>query len=455
MEQLMELGSFVSGLNCSQVPKEVCQSAVLHILDTVGAAIGGAMEQQNCRVRENWLRMNSEGACSVWGTGSKASPGMAAFLNAMAGHTLEMDDVHTKSKTHIGTVVIPAAWAAAEYEQKGGEELLAAIISGYEIMSRIGMGVGVTAHRNLGWHVTATAGTFGAAAACARILGLSAEQTAWALGLAGAQSFGTWAFLGDGASCKVLNPARAAQCGLEAAYLAKSGMTGPVHILTADDGGILKMMSSAPCPDLITKNLGSMWEIQNVDNKPYPSCRSTHCAIDGALKLAEEYGILADEISKVEIETYQVGYKQCGLSESSLHPKSPVQAKFSTPFTVACAMLFGECTLKQMTKDVIEQPKVQNLMEKIRVLPTEEFTSAYPSHWGCRVNIRLKDGTVRSAKIPDASGSIFQPLTESQVQDKALSLMEGEGQGGLEQEVAERIAGQILKLESLSRLPEI
>lgn len=101
----------------------------------------------------------------------------------MMGHTQEMDDVHTKSKTHIGTVVIPAAWGLAEYLGKCGQDFILAVICGYETMSRIGMAFGVSSHRNKGWHVTATAGTFGAAAACAKLLGLDAEQTTYDLDL--------------------------------------------------------------------------------------------------------------------------------------------------------------------------------------------------------------------------------------------------------------------------------
>ena len=455
MEQLRQLSSFIADLKFSDVPENVRQAALLHVLDTVGAAVGGAGEAQAGRIREKWLAMNPAGQISVWGTGQKTAAGPAAFLNAMAGHTLEMDDVHTRSKTHIGTVVVPAAWAAAEYGKRSGEDFLLAVICGYEVMSRIGMGFGVTAHRNLGWHVTATAGTFGAAAACAKLLGLDEEKTAYALGLAGAQSFGTWAFLGDGASCKVLNPARAAQCGLEAAFLAESGMSGPVHILTADDGGILKMMSDQPRPELIAESLGSVWETLYVDNKPYPSCRSTHCAIDGALALREEGQIPVEEIEQVEVETYQVGYKQCGFSDGSLRPQKPVQAKFSTPFTVACALLFGEFTLKQLTDETIASPQVRTLMEKVKVCPKEEFSTAYPSHWGCRVRIRMKDGAVREVTVPDASGSVSQPLTEKQVYEKALSLMEGAGRKGVSREEAAGRAKEILRIPDLLQLPEI
>ena len=120
MEQLRQLGSFIADLKFSDVPENVRQAALLHVLDTIGAAVGGAGEAQAGRIREKWLAMNPAGQISVWGSGQKTAAGPAAFLNAMAGHTLEMDDVHTRSKTHIGTVVVPAAWAAAEYGKKSG-----------------------------------------------------------------------------------------------------------------------------------------------------------------------------------------------------------------------------------------------------------------------------------------------------------------------------------------------
>ena len=113
----------------------------------------------------------------IWGTGKRVPLLTAIFVNAMMGHTLELDDVHTDSKTHSGTVVVPAAWSMAEYLGKSGDEFLLAVICGYETMARIGMALGVSAHRNLGWHVTSTAGTFGAAAACAKLLGLDEDQT--------------------------------------------------------------------------------------------------------------------------------------------------------------------------------------------------------------------------------------------------------------------------------------
>lgn len=145
-----------------------------------------------------------------------------------------------------------------------------------------------------------------------------------------------------------------------------------------------------------------------------------------------------------------MGYKQCGLSQSSLNPQMPVQAKFSTPFTVACAVLFGEVTLRQFKTEIILSPKVQALMRKVTVRESDEFSEAYPAHWGCRVRMELKDGQMKEAKITDASGSVSMPLTQEQIKEKALALMDEIGP-----EQAGAIVNQILNLADLEKMPEI
>ncbi len=303
MGNLRILAQFLTNLTSESVPEHVKKAANLCVLDSMGVAIGAINNQQVQSVTKTYLEISGEKkSANIWGTEKKVPLLTASFINAMMGHTLELDDVHTDSKTHIGTVVVPAAWSMAQYLGKSGEEFLLAVICGYETMARIGMALGVSAHRNLGWHVTSTAGTFGAAAACAKLLELDEDQTVSALGLAGTQSFGVWAFLEDGATSKVLHPARAAASGCEAALLAKSGMTGPEYILTAKDGGLFHSMTNQPSPDLVCDHLGEKWYILEMDNKPYPCCRSTHCAIDGILRLRKN-GLRAEDVESIEVRT--------------------------------------------------------------------------------------------------------------------------------------------------------
>ncbi len=449
--ELRDLARFIAGLRYEDIPPDVLDTVSGCVLDSVSAALGAVNDPQVGRVSKLYLEIaGDKPAASVWGQGKKAPLLTAVFLNAMMGHTLELDDVHTNSKTHIGIVVIPAVWGLAESLGKSGKDLLLAVLCGYETMARIGMAFGVSSHRNLGWHVTATAGTFGAAAACAKLLDLSEDQIVSALGLAGTQSFGSWAFLGDSASNKVLHPARAATSGCESALLAQAGMTGAQSILTASDGGLLAMMSDEHDVSRVNAGLGEIWEIRYMDNKPYPCCRSTHCTIDSALALRNEQGVQAEDIERVEVRTYLVGNKQCGMSEGSRRPKTAIDAKFSTPYTVASAFLRGNVTGDDFTPEAIAAEDVQALLRRVEVVTDERFTQAYPEHWGCELIATLKDGRQLSATTTDASGSVLNPLSAEQLKRKATALLRA-----AKSNQAEAVAASLLDIRGAALLPAL
>lgn len=459
MEELKRLAGFVEQFKLENAGDDVLRAAKACVLDTVAVALGAADNPMLCRIKEVYAGYDGtldvteavRGAASlIWGSGERANLRTATFLNAMMSHILELDDVHTKSKTHIGTVVIPAAWGLAEYLGKNGREFLEAVVCGYEVMARIGMGFGVSGHRNRGWHVTGTAGTFGAAAACAKLLDFNQEQILAALGLAGTQSCTTWAFLADGATNKVLHPARAAVNGLESCMLVQGGMRGPARILDAPDGGIFPMMSDAYDYSLVNAGLGTVYEILNMDKKPYPCCRSTHCAIDGAIALREANKIRYEDIRSVEVATYLVGLKQCGLTESSRNPTLPTQAKFSTPYTVACALISGNVGLADFEPEAVEREAVKDLSRRIHVSAEEHFTDKYPEHWGCRVEITMKNGCVYTEEVEDASGSVAAPLTHRQVLAKAHACC-----AKYDRTWTEGIFRRLMELECLEKLPPL
>lgn len=426
MWELRKAAEFLCGLRYDDLPESVVEAAVHCIIDTVSVAGGAANEKLVYEVRRSYLSTvgNGEGrSASVVGTTEKTNVFCAAFLNALAGHFYELDDVHCESKTHIGTVVIPAAYALAEAIGASGKDLILAIVCGYELTARIGMAFGVTAHRQCGWHSTSTAGVFGSAVACAKLLRLNQTDFANALGMAGTQAFGRWAFLAEGATCKILHPARAAASGCEAAFLAKAGMSGPQNILMAEDGGLLTAMSDSPIAEFAIKDFGTRWEILNMDNKPYPCCRSTHGSIDAALALKKEYAFSADEIESVDIETYHIGKVQCAESEGSLHPKTQSEAKFSTPYAVSCALLYGGVNLQDFKPENVLRKEPQELLQKVHVEESAEYTNAYPKNWGCSMKIRLYSGKTYHTALQDASGSKTAPLSLEQLLQKSRQLL--------------------------------
>lgn len=451
MRQLYQLVEFVQELKLEELPEQVVEAAEYCLIDTISSALGAADNPLIQSIVKSFCAIDgaSEGA-SLWGYGRKVPVRTAVFLNGMMGHVLELDDVHTGSKAHIGTVVIPAAWALAEERRCTGKELLEAVICGYEVMARIGKGFGVITHRMKGWHVTSTAGTFGAAAACAKLLGLNTQETLYALGLAGTQSFGTWAFLPDGTTNKILHPGKAALNGLDAALLSQAGMTGPPHILDSADGALFPAMSDDYSYEAVSEHLGQTYEILNMDKKPYPCCRSTHCAIDGAIQLCRDNEIAAEQVEHVEVRTYGIGYRQCGKEKTSRNPVLPSDAKFSTPYTVSCAIRNHRVGIEDFLPEAIACPQTRELMKHVMVEEDPDFTKRYPEHWGCSVTIVCKDGKRYFMEIPDASGSVHAPLTKTQIWEKVDTIL-GRCPGRLPEDVRK----ELLVLERLKQLPRL
>ena len=462
--EMRKLAEFIEKLSWDDLPEEVKTTVSFRVLDLISAALGAVDDPLVKKVKASYLERNNGTGGKIWGSEGETDISTAAYINAMLAHTLELDDVHPASKTHGSASLIPAAWSCARYVHASGKEFLTAVVCGYETVSRIGMALGVTSHRKKGWHATATCGGFGCAAACGKLLGLNADELVSALGMAGTQSFGRWAFLGDGSTCKVLHPARAVVNGLDAAFLAKAGMTGPEHIFEAKDGGLLTAMSDGGAISQLSQGLGVVFEILNMDMKPYPCCRSAHCAIDGILEIREqmearlglkirnmsEAEILAEQIQVIEIDTYLVGYKQCAVSDGCLHPKTVLDAKFSTPYSAAAAFLYGTVGMEQFEPEVVFDPAVQNLLERVAVRSADRFTGQYPKHWGCHVKVTMQDGAVYESEVEDPSGSVARPLSRDQAMKKAEEFLSVVCPGREQKTIVE-----LLNLESREQLPII
>ncbi len=451
MDELKRLAEYVSEFRMEDAPPQVFHAARYCVLDTIGSALGAVNSDELPQITDElslWVGNTPQRAASAWGHSGKWDVFSAALLNGLAGHSFELDDVHTRSKSHPGTVIIPAAWAVAEAAGLSGRDFLEAVIVGYEAMGRVGKSLDVISHRKRGWHGTGIAGTFGSAAAAAKLLGLSPEQTLNAFGMAGTQSSGLWAFLAEGSSCKKLHPARAAVNGITAAILAKAGMTGPAHILDAEDGGLYRAVADSYCMDTLCENLGVTYEILDIDKKPYPCCRSTHPAIDAALNIRKTYAINAAEIEQIVVDTYGVGVLQCGFAN---YPCNAVEAKFSTRYVTAAAFIYGKVTREQFLPEIMEDPNVQKTVGNVTVRESAEFSARYPKRWGCRMTVTMKDGTVFIKQIDDMSGSVSVPLTSEQEQDKFMGL----ATATFDAVKSKSLMAEILEIDRLSKLPDL
>lgn len=286
-----ELAQYVVSTSYDDIPEDVVEFTKLCILDYFSSAIAGKDTEPIKKVEELVEMLGGNEQASLI-NGGKSSVANAALLNGAASHIVEQDDIHKSSIIHAATVVIPAALAVGEWKKLDGKDLITAVVVGYEVCFRIGEAVSPSHYYY--WHNTATCGTFGSAAAVAKLLNLSGEQTVHSLGNAGTQAAGLWEFIEDGAMSKQLHPGKAAMNGVISSMLAEKDFTAASKILEGRRG-FFEAMSDEYDADKITDGLGKEFKIMENSFKVHASCRHTHHAMDLVSDLAKQQGINADE----------------------------------------------------------------------------------------------------------------------------------------------------------------
>lgn len=415
----LTLATWISQLQYHQIPKRTLEVARIAILDTVGCGIYGYCTPW-ADMMLRWARnddnnpSSNTGEATIWGESRKSMRvADAALVNGVAAHAFELDDYHN-SKLHAGAVVIPAVLAMAEKLNSDGQAILTAIVAGYETMIRTSIASNPSATRLRGWHITGIYGPFAAAAACASLLRLNPEQTAWALGLAGTQGAGTWAFNADGTMSKRLHAGKAAHSGVLAAELASMGFSGPTQIYEYQDGGVLRAFSDASNPAELTKGLGELWHTDTNSIKPYACCGSAHAYIDAALALRARTGAPWDTKRRVKVGLSTVVAVQCGFDYT---PGSALNAQMSVRYVVAAALLDGQVLPPQFTPARMTDPVIMALAAQLECEHDPKLDELYPAHFAGWVSVEHQSNWIRE-DILNPKGSIDNPVDASGVTEK-------------------------------------
>src|SRR6266705_1075611 len=279
-----ELASFCATLRGEDIAENVRERVRYLLLDNLAVTLRGSLLPSSLAVYEMLQAMgpgstNDSNTAAIFGRGERTEAAWAALANGVASHGLEMDDVENRSSLHPGVVVFPAALALAEQLGTPVADFYAAVVAGYEVTLRTGAALNPASAYERGFHPTAVCGTLGAAAASARLLGLSPEQTNMALGIAGSMAAGSMAYLHDGAWTKRLHPGWACHAGIMAARLAAVGFIGPANILESRYG-FLHAYSSASNVAKLVRKAEDDFAIMAVSIKPYACCRYMHGPID-------------------------------------------------------------------------------------------------------------------------------------------------------------------------------
>lgn len=422
MEETRKLSEALSRIQYDSLPEETIQMAKLCILDWLGCSIRG-WQQPSSQIM--WSVISEEGgnhqATIFNGQEKQESISIlnAALLNGVASHALDFDDLHNASIIHLGTVVIPAAWALAEGKGKTGRDLLAATVVGYEAGARIGEAINPESYHF--WHTTGIAGIFGAAAAAGHLLKLNADQMVACLGTAGTQAAGLWEFLIDGAMSKTLHTGKAAWGGVLAAQVTEKGFTGAKKILEGEKGFCLAV-SSNPHWEAITENLGTGYKIDENSFKPYACCKHCHPAIYAGQLLRERIGVKLSEIKSIEILTNEVAD---GLV-NNCEPRNTYGCKFSIYYCLAGMLKFGRLGVDEFSQEAMEDQEIRELMKKITVHIDSKLNDEFkkqPERWSVKVSLQDIKGNTYEQFVEYPKGDPPNPLTWEEGVEKFLNLV--------------------------------
>lgn len=408
------LAAFVADLRYENLPAEVVARAKSAVLDTLGAALGGIGTAEGDRVLAA-LRLCAPGdLCTVWGTRVRSTVPGAALANGSYAHARELDDYGGCG--HSGAVVVPAAIAAGEHRRISGRALLAAVVAGYDVAARVMDAAGTYKRHNArGWHSTGTVGSFGAAAAAAKALGLDAAATAHAIGIAGSFTGGLWAFIRDGAMTKRLHPGKAAENGVLAAYLAEQGFTGPAEIFEAPWGGFLSTYDGGPPdPAAITADLGRRYLIMRSGIKPFACCAAIHAPLGVLQELVARHGLFADQVARITVRGTAYAVRQLGKHDV----ENTLDAQMSLPYSFAVALRTGRAGREEYGDRLLRDPAVRALASRVDLVEDPAFTEETPKV----VEIETTDGRRLSGSQEFAHGHARNPLSLVDLEAKFTGL---------------------------------
>jgi len=412
MEVTRTLARFVVNHRYADVPQKVRHEGARSFLNWVGCAVGASRHETVERALAALDEFSGPREATVLGRGDRLDIMLAALMNGMTSHTFDFDDTHLRTVIHPSGPVASAILALAERTPVKGDAFLHAFILGVEAECRIGNAV-YPSHYDVGWHITATAGVFGAAAAAGRLLGLNEQQMVWALGIAATQSSGLREMFGS--MVKPMHPGNAARNGLLAALLASKNFT------SAEQGiegrrGFANVLATVRNYEEITGKLGETWEISLNTYKPYACGIVEHPAIDGCIQLRNEHTLKPENIESISLKVHPLVLELTGRKT----PGSGLEGKFSVYHSSAVAVIYGAAGEAQYSDEVVRDRRVITLRDRVTAAVEPGIHEDQ-----VRIAIKLKGGRILEKYVEHAVGSIDRPLSDGDLEAKFRGLADG------------------------------
>ncbi len=393
----------------AQHPSRGWSDAVDHaahrtFLNWLGCAVGAAQHESVNAALAAVQMLQPAPQASLLGRTEKVDMASAALINGISSHTFDFDDTHLKTIIHPAGPVASALLALAEHQGSSGRALIDALVLGIDVSCRIGNAM-YPDHYDRGWHITGSTGTVGAAAACARLLGLGVDQAAMALGIAASQPIGMREQFGS--MTKPFHPGGAARAGLMSALLAQQGFTASPRALEAPRG-MMQTISTKNDWSEITGELGQRFEIAFNTFKPFACGIVVHPGIDGCAQLRAQ-GVRPEQIASLEIKVHSLVLELCGKKE----PADGLQAKFSIYHGCAAGLMFGCAGEEEFSDAVVARADMVALRRKVFATVDDSIDEA-----AADITAVLQDGSRVHLRVEHAIGCVQNPMTDAQLEAK-------------------------------------
>jgi 2-methylcitrate dehydratase PrpD len=413
-EYLDRVTSYICQTSPGDLPKEVVKRAKEVLADTLAVIAAGAQEDEMKRLKDRLIAQGARGSSTMIGTGTRTEPGKAALFNGTAGTFLELDEGNQFGRGHPGIHVIPAALALAEDKHLSGQDLLTALVLGYEIGTRIG----IACKLRMSMHPHGTWGTVGAAVAVAKLMNDGRERMKEIINVSSSLGLTTSRkTMLEGGTVRNVFAGMSGYMGILAYDLVHSGFTGEADGLRTVYGSVV---SESFDPEAMTEGLGRRFEINRNYFKMHACCRYNHGTLDALESIRAkrpEERITPDAVERVEVETYSLAAQLCDQN-----PGNMLAAKFSIPFAVATLIVHGRTDVSCFKPDVVDDPAVRSLAQKVHVTEDPGLTAMMPARRPSRVRVILKSGEKLEAEVTMNKGDFEDPYGPGDLEKKYFSL---------------------------------
>jgi 2-methylcitrate dehydratase PrpD len=404
------LARFSRDTRSEGIPRAVRLEALRALLNWLGCAIGASGHATVERALAAVRPFAGPPQATVLGRGDRLDILHAALLNGITSHTFDFDDTHLRTVIHPAGPVAAAIIALAEHRPVAGTAFVDAFVVGVEVECRIGLAV-YPSHYDVGWHITGTAGVFGAAAAAGRLLGLDPESMTHALGIAATTASGLREMFGS--MCKPFHPGWAAKNGLYAALLAQQGFTSAAQPIEGRRG-FANVLATARDYAAITERLGETWELSENTYKPFACGIVIHPVIDGCVELRNQHGLDAADIAAVAVDVHPLVLELTGKTR----PQIGLEGKFSVYHSAAVALIDGTAGEAQYSDARVRDPAVIALRDKVTA-----SVDATMAEDAARIVITLTDGRTLEQHVEHAIGSLARPMDDEDLMQKFRDLV--------------------------------